>query len=449
MSQLSPLFAPRPSWARLSASGLVGIVAIVGALVALSWLVWSNTQGKAAMSGTETIRAGQVSDLMATLSRTQVTADGEEIEVLLTTPTFFLVTQRPSEEKLYGADRSIVFVANETIHDGNMPSRFSPILQIDGEERHVPTDVRVLSDAVHHRTSVVVFGDVPVGIVDQGHTMELLLPQAKNGARATLEWFTPIDYPASVEQPSRLTVGLIASLAAGLMAAISPCLIQLTAFYLPTLAGVSAEAVGDAATLARRRRKVLRTAALFVAGFTIPYTAGGALMGAIGEQLANSNLLSPTGPIAIGAGVVMIGMAVLVALRARAPLVCHLPMPSVIRQSRRVALLEPFVSGFAIATGCLACFGGAVFAVLLVYAGLLGSALLGALTLLLFSLGLAIPFMLAALSLSWVIPVATRLQRWTPVVGLVCAVMMLFFGLTMVTGNYHAVSGWLFQHLPL
>jgi cytochrome c-type biogenesis protein len=111
--------------------------------------------------------------------------------------------------------------------------------------------------------------------------------------------------------------------------------------------------------------------------------------------------------------------------------------------------LETFVSGFAIATGCLACFGGAILGVLLVYTGLLGSPLLGALAMFTFSMGLAVPFLLAALSLSWVMPVALRLQRLMPVIGLLASAAMLFFGIVMVTGNFHVVSGWLFQHLPL
>jgi cytochrome c-type biogenesis protein len=145
----------------------------------------------------------------------------------------------------------------------------------------------------------------------------------------------------------------------------------------------------------------------------------------------------------------MMAMAGVVAHRSRAPLVCRLPVPGAVRRSGRFPFLAPFVSGFAIATGCLACFGGAILGVLLVYAGLLGSALLGGLAMFVFSFGIAIPFMLAALSLSWVLPVAARLQRASPAIGLVSGMVMFFFGATMATGNYHVVSGWLYQHLPL
>jgi cytochrome c-type biogenesis protein len=194
---------------------------------------------------------------------------------------------------------------------------------------------------------------------------------------------------------------------------------------------------------------MIATALLFILGFTIPYTLGGVLMGGMGQALAASGLLTPTSPIAVSAGVVMIVMAGVVAYRSRAPFVCKLPMPKVIQHSRRLPFVETFVSGFAIATGCLACFGGAILAVLLVYTGILGSAFLGGLAMLVFSIGIAIPFLAAAFSLSWVMPLAAKLQRLAPAIGLVASVFMLFFGLTMATGNFHVVSGWLYQHLPL
>ena len=87
--------------------------------------------------------------------------------------------------------------------------------------------------------------------------------------------------------------------------------------------------------------------------------------------------------------------------------------------------------------------------VLLVYTGLLGSAALGALSMFLFSVGIAIPFMLSALGIAWVAPLALRFQRLAPAIGLVSAFVMLFFGVTMVTGNFHVVSGWLYRTLPL
>src|SRR5258708_7481257 len=63
------------------------------------------------------------------------------------------------------------------------------------------------------------------------------------------------------------------------------------------------------------------------------------------------------------------------------------------------------------------------------------SPVLGGLAMLLFSFGIAVPFLLAALGLSWILPLALKLQRATPVIGLASAAVMLFFGVSMATGQ--------------
>ncbi|MBI3968864.1 MAG: hypothetical protein HY329_24770 [Chloroflexi bacterium] len=436
-----------PVWS--SGWALSLILLLVAGLLAWSWLWIVKTEGRNALATTARLRTSQAQDLTTSLTRTGAAGEGIQVDVVLATPTFFRLTGRPEEAARLGADRQLVFVANENVHYGALSSGFAPILRVDNGSLHVPSDVQVLTDAVHHRTSVLRFDELPAKILDESHSFELLLPATASGERTVLQWATPVDYPESVRSARGLGLGLLLSLAAGLLAAISPCLLQLTAFYLPTLAGVSVAASDAHLAPAQRRRKVMGTAALFILGFTVPYTAGGALMGGMGQVLVGSGLLSPTGPIATGAGVTMILMAFVVAYRARAPLVCRLPVAVAKSRGRRLAAIEPFIAGFAIATGCLACFGGAILGVLLVYAGLLGSAVLGGLAMFLFSMGLAIPFLLAALSFSWVLPVALRVQRATPVIGVLASLLMLFFGVTMATGNFHVVSGWLYQHLPL
>lgn len=428
--------------------GLALILLLAAGLLALGWLAIVKIEGRNALVTTAGLRSGQAADLATSLTRSGYADEGLEVEAILATPDFFRLTNRTQEAAELGADRFVVFVINENVHYGSLPHHLGVILRLDGTNLHVASEVRVLTDAVHHRTSVVIFNDLPAALLNDSHTLELLLPQSSGGSRTVLQWYAPIDYPMSVQQPRVLSLGLLLTLAAGLLAAISPCLLQLTAFYLPTLAGVSMGAT-DGPAASPDQKRVLMTALLFILGFTIPYTAGGALMGGMGQALAAGGLLTPTGPIATGAGLVIIVMASVVAYRSRVPLVCKLPLPAAFRRSRRLPFVETFVSGFAIATGCLACFGGAILGVLLVYTGLLGSATLGALAMFVFSMGLAIPFLLAALSLSWVMPLAEKLQRMAPAIGLLASLLMLFFGVVMATGNFHVVSGWLYQHLPL
>ncbi len=429
--------------------GLPLVLLLVFGLLALGWAGAVKTLGGQTLVATGRLRTSQAADLTASLTRSGALGEGAQADVILATPAFFQLTNRSQEAADLGADRFLVFVANESVHYGSLSNKFAPILRVDGDSLHVPSEVRMLNEAVHHRTSVAIFGDVSAQTLEGNHSLELILPQAADRPRTVLQWDTPVQYPTSVRQPLALSLGLLLSVAAGLLVAISPCLLQLTAFYLPTLAGVSMDVAQRGGPFGRERRRILTTALLFVLGFTIPYTAGGALLGGMGQALVGSGLLSPTGPIAEGAGVTMILMAGLVAYRSRAPLVCRLPLPAAIQQGKGVALLAPFISGLAIGTGCLACFGGAILGVLLVYAGLLGTASLGALALFLFSMGVAIPFMLAAVGLSRVLPMAQRLQRAAPAISLLASGLMLFFGLSMASGNFHEVSGWLYQHLPL
>jgi cytochrome c-type biogenesis protein len=442
----SAVMRPSPTFTSIR-WGILATGIVIALVAALGWLVLAKTQGRDALASTAQLRTSQTTQLTTTLTRTGAMANGEQVDVILTTPEFFKLTNRTSEMVTLGADRSLVFVANENVHYGELPKQFTPILRLDGSRMLVPSAVNVVTDSVHHRTDVVVFSDLPATLTTADHTLEVLLPQNDSGSRAVLQWRTPIAYPDSLENPGRVNLGLLLSLAAGLLAAISPCLLQLTAFYLPTLAGVSMD--GQGALALNGRRKVMGTALVFVLGFTIPYTIGGALMGGMGQTLAGSRWLDPKGPIAVGAGIVMIAMAVFVAYRSRTPLVCKLPLPARFNTSKRVPLLTSFFSGLAIATGCLACFGGAILGVLLVYTGLLGSATLGGLAMFLFSMGLAIPFLISALGLSWVMPIAIKAQRLAPAIGLVSSALMLFFGISMATGNYHVVSGWLYQNMPL
>ncbi len=439
---------PRP-WPRAATPGVLALLVVLGAAVALGWLAIVKTEGRAALASTAERRSSQVAELTTALTRTGNAGEGTQAEVILATPTFFRLTNRSADAAELGADRSLVFVANESVHYGELAPKFAPVLRLDGTSLHVPSEVRVLTDAVHHRTSVVVYGDLLASVTDEPHALELLLPQAGSAERASLFWDTPVIYPEQVQQSSTLSLGLLLSLGAGLLAAISPCLLQLTAFYLPTLAGVSLGADGRATATAGDRARLVRTGALFVLGFAIPYTAGGALMGGLGQTLAGNAWLTPTGPVARVAGIVMMAMAGIVAYRAHAPLVCRMPLPGSLARSKRLPVLAPFVSGFAIATGCLACFGGAILGILLVYAGILGSPLLGALAMLVFSVGLAVPFLLAAAGIAWVLPALGKLQSAAPALALASGAVMLFFGATMASGNFHVVSGWLYQHLPL
>jgi len=63
----------------------------------------------------------------------------------------------------------------------------------------------------------------------------------------------------------------------------------------------------------------------------------------------------------------------------------------------------------------------------------------------LFSLGIAIPYLLAAFFLSRALPLLNSLQKVASGVGLVSSVVLVFFGVILITDNFHIPSNLLYR----
>ena len=90
-----------------------------------------------------------------------------------------------------------------------------------------------------------------------------------------------------------------------------------------------------------------------------------------------------------------------------------------------------------------------IIATLLIYVGAIGSAFIGAMVMLAFSLGVVIPFILAALFLSRALPLLSRIQQLAPQIGLISMLVMIAFGTVLVTDNFHVVSDFIYPYLQL
>ena len=114
---------------------------------------------------------------------------------------------------------------------------------------------------------------------------------------------------------------------------------------------------------------------------------------------------------------------------------------------RRWGVPALLAAGFSL--GCMTCFSGAIVATLFIYVGALGSAAVGAAVLLVFSLGVAIPFLAAALFLSRVMPAVTYLARHASLLGLASMAVIIAFGLVLITDNFHVLSNAIYPFLGL
>jgi len=97
----------------------------------------------------------------------------------------------------------------------------------------------------------------------------------------------------------------------------------------------------------------------------------------------------------------------------------------------------------------MVCFSGAIVATLLVYVGMIGSASIGAIILFVFSMGVAIPFLAAAFFLSRTMSTMQWVSRYSPQIGFVSMIVIIAFGLVLLTDNFHTVSDIIYPWLGL
>ncbi len=182
-----------------------------------------------------------------------------------------------------------------------------------------------------------------------------------------------------------VTVG--GAFVAGLLSFVSPCVLPLVPPYLAYIGGVSIDQL-RAQGGAKVRSRVLPAALCFVAGFSTVFVLLGATASWIGQAV--SGYLGPLGYLA-GFLIVLMGLHFLGVLRI--PLLDRTVRLGV--AEKPAGLLGAFVMGLAFGFGWSPCVGPVLAAILLL-AGAEQSAGEGARLLLVYSLGIGVPFLVAA-----------------------------------------------------
>lgn len=223
-------------------------------------------------------------------------------------------------------------------------------------------------------------------------------------------------------------VGLIAVFAAGLVSFLSPCVLPLVPGYLAAISGVSPNEL-EAADW----RRVLPPALLFVATFSVIFIVIlGLPASAIGSALRDHReTLNKVG------GALIVAMGFLFVLAAVGPAWFG-------REWRFDSLIEragrggPVIAGAAFALAWTPCIGPTL-ASILILAGADGSAK-GVALLAVYSAGLAIPFIAAALAFSKATSVFDAIKRHYGIVIGAGGVILIGMGVLMITGEFTTLN---------
>ena len=212
---------------------------------------------------------------------------------------------------------------------------------------------------------------------------------------------------------------------AGLLSFISPCVLPLLPVYLSFISGVGVE------QLAGHRRRLLWTSLLFVAGFTLVFVLMGAGAGGVGRLLVHyrRELTIAAGAFIAFSGLVVAG-------------VIPLPKPVMRVSPTRRGAGGAFVTGMALAVGWTPCVGYVLGAILSM-AATSRSAVSGALLLLVYSAGLGVPFILAALAFDWMNARLGVVKRHYRAIQVGAGVLLVLFGVLMMLGVLEQMGRWL------
>ena len=244
-------------------------------------------------------------------------------------------------------------------------------------------------------------------------------------------------------------VSYVSALGAGAISFLAPCVLPLVPPYLCYMAGVSvdqfrgepSESGGAAVAAAPVRLPLLIAAFAFVAGFSTVFVALGAGASTIGGLLRAYQQ-----ELAIIAGIVIILMGLnflgvfRIALFSREA-----------RFQTRGAPANPFAAylmGLAFAFGWTPCIGP-VLGPILTLAGARDSVGEGAALLAVYSAGLGIPFLLAALFSGAFMRFMQSFRTHLGTVEKVIGGLLVLAGVLFLTGGMQSMSFWLLERFPV
>ena len=225
--------------------------------------------------------------------------------------------------------------------------------------------------------------------------------------------------------------------AAGLISFLSPCVLPLVPGYISFISGVSfaelRERQGSMRLLSKEKRIMLYNSILFITGFSMVFILLGATATWIGAMISSkmSILTKLAGLVIIFFGIYMMGLI--------RPRILFKEARFQIKD-RRFGYVGAVLIGAAFAFGWTPCIGP-ILGGILTYAGTLEKVNQGVFLLLMYSLGLGIPFLLTAISINQFWRFFNRIKKYMRLLEVTSGVIMVILGLMIFTNKLILIPG--------
>ena len=225
---------------------------------------------------------------------------------------------------------------------------------------------------------------------------------------------------------------------AGVASFFAPCIVPLLPAYIGYVAGVSAKDL-KVSGYKHYFKKILLSSLFYVLGFSIVFIVLGIAAAGLGVFLRrHSEVVQRIG------GLIILVFGLEFAGIINIPFLAYekrLKLPS---WANGLGYLRAFLVGVIFATAWAPCVG-AVLGSILTLAAVSGTVAKGASYLLVYSLGISIPFILVSLTIASATKYTLFLTRYVGTVSKIAGILLAALGILLLTDTYKYLYSWLFD----
>lgn len=231
------------------------------------------------------------------------------------------------------------------------------------------------------------------------------------------------------------------SFAAGLVSFLSPCIIPMLSGYFTVITGLSLKELRNLPTNEGVKKDIFFKTLMFVLAFTLIFTLAGGTAGAFARFLRDYKyILNLIG----GAAIILLALNLMGIIGKKEVTDCNIPGTG---QKGVSSYLKSFGAGIVFAVACSHCIGPVLYSILIM-AGSLGSISAGMTVMFFFSLGLAVPYLLAGLYMDKIIRIIHKTKQREKTVNLILGSVMLVIGVLIMLNKFTLLTGLAAKILP-
>lgn len=228
---------------------------------------------------------------------------------------------------------------------------------------------------------------------------------------------------------------------AGILSFISPCVLPLIPSYISFVTGISFEELTEGNNNPAVKKVIILNSLMFILGFSVVFIALGATVSLLGQYFAiYQGVIRRVGAIIIiFLGLHIIGIVNIKALQRDKRLHFFREKP--------VGFIGSFLVGVGFAAGWTPCIGP-ILASILIVAGTSETLGLGVWLLVVYSLGLAVPFLLTSLGINTFLNYFNRFKKHMRIVSVVSGLFLIVMGVLIYTNYFAIFTGYLNAWFP-